>query len=115
MTRSRATAKKAGAKWDKDVVDYLIANGWPHAERRAKRGKNDAGDVSGVLGVCLELKNVNRFDLAGWVTQAREEAANAGARHWAAWAKRDGYTSPAEGYVVMNGEQYVRLLKEAGY
>lgn len=115
MTRSRATAKQAGTKWESAIRDYLRTKGWVHAERRARTGGKDQGDITGIPGVCIEAKNVNRFALASWVTQAREEAAHANAGTWSVWVKRDKFTSPAEGYVVMNGEQYVQLLKEAGY
>ena len=47
MTRSRATAKKAGTAWESAIVACLIAHGWPHAERRPPY-------VLGIPGVSIE-------------------------------------------------------------
>ena len=33
----------------------------------------------------------------------------------AAWIKRRGKASPGEAYVVMDGETFTHLLREAGY
>ncbi len=43
MTRSRASAKQAGTRWESAIVDYLASRGWRHAERRAKTGALDKG------------------------------------------------------------------------
>ena len=40
---------RKGTGFEVAVVDYLKAHGFPHAERRAQRGVNDAGDISGVV------------------------------------------------------------------
>ena len=69
MTRSRASAKQAGTRFESAIVDYLASRGWRHAERRAKTGALDKGDKA----------------------------------------------SPADAYVVMDGETFTHLLREAGY
>ena len=47
--------------------------------------------------------------------EAQVEAENAGAMVGAAWIKRRGKASPGEAYVVMDGETFTHLLREAGY
>ena len=108
-------SKAKGTLFESAVVDYLRENGWPHAERRTLAGVNDRGDVAGVVGVCLEVKNAAAIKLAEWIKETLVEKANAKARVGALWIKRRGKTSAGEGYVVMTGEQFVQLLKEAGY
>lgn len=115
MTRNRASAKKAGTAWESEIVRTLIEYGWPHAERRRLNGSHDKGDIAGVPGVVIEAKNTKAIDLAGAVTEANREAANAGARIGAAWLKRRGKANAINGYVVLDGITFLHLLREAGY
>src|SRR5690606_27104000 len=52
MSRS----KDIGTRAETAVVRYLRANGFEHAERRALRGRQDAGDITGTPGICWEVK-----------------------------------------------------------
>jgi hypothetical protein len=110
--RSRATARKAGTSWETAIVRALIDNGWPHAERRRLNGQHDRGDIAGVPGICIEAKNTNRLEVAAAVDEANVEALNANAPVGVAWFKRKGKTSPLDGYVVMSGDTFLRLLQE---
>lgn len=115
MTRSRASAKQAGTRWESAIVDYLASRGWRHAERRAKTGAHDKGDITGIPGVVIEAKDVAKITLAEFLREAQVEAENAGALVGAAWIKRRGKASPGEAYVVMDGATFTHLLREAGY
>ena len=48
--------KDIGTAAETAVVRWLQANGWPHAERRALRGNQDAGDITGTPCICWEVK-----------------------------------------------------------
>jgi hypothetical protein len=115
MTRSRATARQAGTKWESAIVATLIERGWIHAERRRLAGAKDRGDVAGVPGVVIEAKNTNRLALAEAVDEANVEALNDSAPIGVAWIHRKGKSSPLDGYVCMDGATFLRLLDEAGY
>ncbi|MGZ4519978.1 MAG: hypothetical protein ACXVGA_03685 [Mycobacteriaceae bacterium] len=115
MSRSRATARQAGTKWETAIVGALVAYGWPHAERRRLAGSADKGDIAGIPGVVIEAKNTNRIELAAALDEANHEAINASAPIGAAWIKRKGKSDPLAGYVVMDGATFLRLLGEAGY
>lgn len=115
MTRSRATAKKAGTSWETEIVRALVAAGWPHAERRRLAGKNDRGDIAGIAGVVIEAKNTNELRLAEAMNEAEVEARNDGGSLGIAWLKRKGKSSADDGYAVMSGRTLMRLLREAGY
>ena len=104
-------SKQKGTAAETAVVDYLRANGWPHAERRTLAGAHDRGDIAGIPGVVVEVKACRTFDLAGWVAEAHTEAENAGMPLGVVWAKRRGKSSPDEWYVVMTGRDLVVLLK----
>lgn len=115
MSRNRASAKAAGTSWETAIVRTLIDNGWPHAERRRLSGAYDKGDIAGVVGVVIEAKNTTKLDISAALNEAMVERDNAGAAIGAAWIKRRGRASAADGYVVLDGHTFMQLLKEAGY
>ena len=115
MTRSRRSARQAGTRWESAIVTALRGTHWPHAERRAKTGAADKGDITGVIGVCIEAKDTARFEPARFLTEAQTEATNAGADVAAAWIKRRGKSDAADGYVLIDGRTFMYLLREAGY
>lgn len=115
MTRSRTSARQAGTRWESAIVAYLREQGWPHAERRARTGAHDQGDITGIPGVVIEAKDAARVDLARFADETETERANAAADIGAAWIKRRRRSSPADAYVVMTGATFTRLLREAGW
>lgn len=110
-----SAARRKGTAWESAIVDYLRANGAPHAERRALGGAKDRGDIAGIPGLVCEAKSHTGLRLADWVDEVEQERVNAGAAIGIVWVKRRGKASPGAGYVVMTGETAVRLLTEAGY
>lgn len=76
-------SKAKGSAWERRLVDWLVTHGHPNAERRVTEGANDRGDVSGVPGWVLELKNCKRMDLGCWMDEADREAKSAGVSRWA--------------------------------
>lgn len=111
MSRSRAK----GTAWESAIVAYLHQRGWPHAERRALAGALDKGDITGVPGCVIEAKNCKQINLAQFLDEANVERDNAGAVVGAAWVKRRGKSSAADGYVVMDGATFTYLLNAAGW
>ena len=110
-----SAARRKGTSWESAIVTYLQERGWIHAERRALAGRDDRGDIAGLPGVCIEAKSAARHELAQWWEQAKVERRNANAETTCVWFKRRGKTSPAEGFVLMDGETYTALLKAAGW
>ena len=107
-------SKKKGTAAETAVVDYL-RQFTPFAERRALAGSSDRGDISGVLGAVIEVKNCpQRMRLGEWIEEVQTEVWNAMATLGAVWHKRAGRSSPGDWYVTMTGSQFVQLLEEAG-
>lgn len=115
MPRNRASAKKAGTEWESEICRTLVEAGWLHAERRRLGGQYDKGDVAGIPGIVIEAKNEKTINLATSLNEAHVEKTNANAKHAVAWLKRRGRKSALGGYVVMDGDTFINLLKEAGY
>jgi hypothetical protein len=103
--------KRAGARFEQQVVDYLVENGFPYAERRVMGGTRDRGDIAGVIGWTLEAKAEKTLDLAGAIDEAVKEANNAETRWYAAILKRRRKPT-ADAYVVMPLWLFTELVRE---
>lgn len=114
MTRSRATARKAGSAFERLVADALAAHVDDRIDRRAKTGSKDRGDIGGLRAhgqrVIVECKDVSRADLAGWVTEADIERGNDDAIAGLVVHKRRGAADPLEQYVTMTLRDLIALL-----
>ena len=79
--------KDIGTRAETAVVRYLVAHGWPLAERRALHGTHDLGDITGTPGLVWEVKggeasqdpSDKRID--AWLTETEVERAHAGAAY----------------------------------
>lgn len=103
-----------GTKWESKIVAAFHAAGWPNVERRRLGGRRDRGDIAGVPGLVVEAKDTNRLELAAAVDEACVEAANDGDSIGVAWIHRRGKGIAEDGYVVMRGDHFLRLLRKAG-
>ncbi len=105
-----------GTAWESKIVAALVRAGWPYAERRALNGSVDKGDVAGIPGWVIEAKDCRKLEFGPWLREAHQEAFNVGHdARGVVWAKRRGYPEAEDGFVVMSGETFMRLLKGAGY
>lgn len=111
MSKERAKGTAA----ETAVVRSLREFGFPHAERRALHGQYDKGDITGIPGVVVEVKDCARIELAAWLDEAMTEKRNARADVGAVWFKRRGKANADSWYVLMDGEQFMHLLTEARY
>lgn len=112
LTSSGSRAIKAkGTSWESSIVKYCEDNGVP-ATRRPKAGKNDNGDIN----LCdnlftIEAKSVAKINLPGFLAELGVEMKNSKASHGAVWIKKRGKTSPADGYVVMSGDDFLEIVR----
>lgn len=115
MTRTRRSAKVAGASFERLIADYLAkALDDDRVDRRVKRGVKDRGDISGVRvhgqRVVVECKNCAKQDLPGWTREAQLECGNDDALVGVVVAKRRGTTDPGSQWVHMTVADLVALL-----
>jgi hypothetical protein len=107
---SRSKAKGTAA--ETAVVRFLRAAGFTQAERRTLSGAQDRGDIAGVPGVVIEVKNCARQELPAWVEEAELERENDRAFLGAVFHKRRGTTDPGRWFVTMSGDQFAALLRQ---
>jgi hypothetical protein len=115
MTRTRASAKAAGARFERSVADYLAEHVDDRIDRRVKTGAKDRGDVGGLrhMGsrVVVECKDYGgRLVPALWVGEADVERRNDDADVGLVVAKRRGTADPGDQYVLMTLRDLVALL-----
>lgn len=107
-----SAARRKGSAFARDVCQYLRDSLGLPIERRVDGGIRDRGDVAGVPGFVLEVKNCRSIDLAGWMDEALKEAANDGAPFYAVVAKRR-MKGVHQSYVVMPLEIWAQWYREA--
>lgn len=66
--------RRKGAQAERDLVSWLRGHGWPHARRYLAGDGRQPGDIDGVPGACLEVKNAERVQLTAWLAQVDLEA-----------------------------------------
>ena len=118
MSRSRTTARKAGAAFERAVADYLKeALCDDSIDRQVKTGAKDLGDIHGVrdaMGrpVVIECKEyAGRLHPATWIVEAHREAGNAGAVAGVVVANRQRVQNPGDQWVLMTLEDLATILK----
>lgn len=114
MTRNRASAKAAGARFERAIADCLAAHVDDRIDRRAKTGSKDRGDVGGVrhMGqrVVVECKDAGRLELGVWVNEADLERGNDDAGIAVVIHKRRGHADPLDQYVTCTVRDLVALI-----
>lgn len=114
MSRTRASARAAGARFERQIADWLAQHLDDRIDRRARTGARDRGDLTGIRHrgerVVAELKNTTRTNLAGWIREAHLEAQNDDARIGLVIHKRHGVADPAQQWVSMTLADLAWLL-----
>lgn len=114
MTRNRASAKKAGTTFERQVADYLAQHVDDRIDRRAKTGSKDRGDIAGVRiwgqRLVFECKNTTRLNLAGWMNQAETERGNDDALAGLIIHKRHGNNQPGDQWVTTTLRELTAML-----
>ena len=114
MTRTRASAKKAGSSFERSTADYLAAVVDDRIDRRVKNGAKDRGDIGGVRihgqRVVLEVKNTAKTSLGPWAAETEIERGNDDALAGVIVHKRHGKGKPADQWVTLTLADFAALL-----
>jgi hypothetical protein len=114
MTRSPASARKAGTAFERLTADALAKHIDDRIDRRVKTGNKDRGDIGGLRAhgqrVVIECKDVARLNLSGWVNEADIERGNDDALAGLVIHKRRGTADPLDQYVTTTVRDLIALL-----
>lgn len=103
--------KRKGSAAELAVAKWLHQFGWIHAERSRAGWQDDRGDIDGMPGVCIEIKNEKRISLPGYLRELETEMANAKAWTGTVIVKRRGSTNVDDWYAVMPAKLWAQLLQ----
>lgn len=114
VTRSRRSARDAGAKFERIIADCLAVHVDDRIDRRVKTGAKDRGDIGGLrhgpARVVIECKDVARLDLPGWLREAEVERGNDDALVGLVVHKKRGTRDPLDQYVTTSVRDLIALL-----
>lgn len=114
MSRTRRSAKAAGARFERMTADYLAEHVDDRIDRRVKTGARDKGDVGGLrhMGqrVTVECKDTSRITLGTWANEVDIERGNDDAGVGLIVHKRHGHGQPGDQWVTMTLRDLVALL-----
>ena len=104
-------SKQKGTAWETAIVRYLEYWGF-RAKRKVLSGNADKGDIElpDIPSIIIEAKNAGRYNIPQWVKEADTEAENAKVLIGVVWMHQNGKSNPADGFVIMSGDTFRRLL-----
>lgn len=115
--RTRSSAKAAGARFEREIADWLAANLDDRIDRRVKTGAADKGDLGGIRvhgkRVVAELKNRRDWRPGEWLRETDKERANDNALAGFVVAKRHGTADPGQQIVLMTLADLVAIITGA--
>jgi hypothetical protein len=105
---SGATSRRKGSRAEVAVVHALRRAGWTaDTSRNVLDGRRLGEDIVWDGPTSIEVKDVAKTDLSGWLRQAQEQA---GERPAVVWHKRRGHAQAESWFVTMSGEDFLRLI-----
>ena len=102
--------KRKGSAAELAVAKWLRKLGWIHAERSRCGWSDDRGDIDGMPGVVVEVKNCKTISIPEWLRELEVEIANAQAWTGAVIAKRKGSTDVDDWYAIMPAKIWGELM-----
>lgn len=109
-------SKERGQRWESAVAEYLWQQGHTGVERRAQRGRNDAGDIAGVPGWVIGCKDEQRIQLPLYMDELEVQRVNAFNGNtllpWGVQIVKRRRAPVKRAYVVCELGQFSELLKE---
>jgi len=115
--RDMSREARKGAGFEQDWVDYVSKRlGDDRIERRVKNGKNDRGDIAGLLihgkRTVVECKCCKRMELSQWLKEAEIECGNDDAEFPIVAHKRKGCGVKNFGgnFVTMDTDTFLAII-----
>ena len=102
--------KRKGSAAELAVAKWLRKLGWIHAERSRAGWTDDRGDIDGMPGVVVEVKNCKTISIPEWLRELEVEITNAQAWTGAVIAKRKGSTDVDDWYAIMPAKIWGELM-----
>lgn len=118
MARNRQSAKQAGARFERQIADFLRDNLDDRIDRRTLSGAKDLGDIANLRTpnnnrLVAECKDYGgRLQPAQWAKEMETERVNDNALAGVIIAKRRGTTNPGDQWVLTTLDNLINILKD---
>lgn len=108
--------KNKGTAGETMVKDHLIGSGLTSAHRSALSGAADIGDIIGVPGFAVQVKNQATLHIPEWLRATETQRCNGGEEYGVLIVKRNGIGARNVGLwsAVMVDSQWLKLYTQAG-
>lgn len=108
-------SKQKGTLAETAVAEYFKQT-FPAVERRTLSGKYDKGDISGVPGAVVEVKNQKTYKLSEWMKETETERVNAKEAFGILVVKPNGVGVSRTGdwWAIVTLETITKLLNQVG-
>jgi hypothetical protein len=113
--------RRKGLDAERAVARYLRTVGFPQAERAVRTGFNaggrkvaDPGDIAGIPGVVIQVKNTAREDIAGWMEEVAEQSFKSDAAMGILVQRRSGKSDPARWWAWLMVSELMDLPRSSG-
>jgi Holliday junction resolvase len=106
-----SSEKRKGNAAERAVVQYLKEHGFEQARRTQAGTRHDIGDIDGVPGLAIEVKNHAKLALAEWVDQLEDEIVAKRVPSGIVIVKRRGHADPADWYCVTPLYRMITILR----
>ena len=105
---SGSASRRKGSRAEVAVVHALKRAGWDaDTSRNVLDGRRTGDDIVWDGPASIEVKDVTKLDLSGWLRQAQE---NADGKPAVVWHKRRGHADAESWYLTMSGQDFLRLI-----
>jgi hydrogenase maturation factor len=106
-------SKQKGTLAETAVAEYLRQT-FPAVERRVQSGVNDRGDIAGVPGCVIEVKNQRTYKIQEWMRETETERINASANLGVLVIKPVGVgvSRVSDWFAVVSLETITRMIEE---
>lgn len=108
--------KQKGRRAELAVGRWLVEQGWQYAEPTRRSGwSDDRGDIDGIPGVLVEVKDAQQWRREEWIAELEAEMVNARCQVGTVVVKRRGQSDVGEWYALLPARVLFRLIRDAGY
>ncbi len=106
-------SKQKGTLPETAVAEFLKQT-FPAVERRTVSGKNDKGDIAGVPGCVIEVKNQRSYKIHEWMKETETERLNASEELGILVIKPNGVgvSKVSQWWAVVSLETITKLMKD---
>lgn len=105
-----SSSKQKGTRAEVAVVDYLRLLGFDVYRTPAGANK-DIGDIVGIPGVTIQVKDQQQHKLGMWMRQLAEQMANSNASFGILVVKCKGKSNPAEWFWIFHGTAHSAAIE----